>query len=498
MAISSPSGINRFITSRNTAGLGIPRYIAAALAAALAAAFFLVFVSCASVTVAPEQPEEVVRAAPVIEVIPEEEDVYTTISEAMLLGNVDEAIAAFEDAYSKNPEDPETKVLYANLLMSAGEMAEARQVLEGVLEIEPKNTEALYNLALIERMAGNRERQEEILLSIVEIDPGHARSHASLGELRLSAGQYNAARESFEKALTSDGENLVALMGYGNVLLLTDEASTAVEQFDRVIEEVPDYVFAYVDRSRAKRDLGDYRGAEADLDEAIRLDPEYYWHYIDRGKVRLLNMGETESALEDFNRAIIIDPDFFYGYIFRGGIRDQTGDVSGAIDDYLKVLGARPDYYHLYAPVGVLLYAAERHREARKYLQMAYEYASDEHFLAFLVALSLWKESLARDLDTYMRQAVDEFPRESLYYRLAQLFFDPGRDGYVAGEISREKDLDLKLKALFVLASFYLIENRPVLAQKYFLEVEEKAYPSSYEQRLSSLELERYRGKGSD
>jgi tetratricopeptide (TPR) repeat protein len=460
----------------------------------------LLLASCISITEDPalQVSDGPTPVAPVVELIPEEEDVYTAMSEAMLLGDVDEAISAFEDAYSKDPEDSETQILYANLLMAAGEIEEAKLVLQEVLRGEPENTDALYNLSLVEGMMGDKERQEEILISIVAIDPEYIQAHASLGELRLSSGQFGPARESFEKALSFDEGNLVALMGYGNVLLRDDEAGLAIEQFDKVIEQVPDYVFAYVDRSRARKDEGDYRGAETDLGEAIKREPGYYWHYIDRGRLRLLSMGDPDSALEDFVHAIDIDPDFFYAYVFRGGIHDQAGDNPRAIEDYLKVLAARPDYYHLYAPVSVLLYSEERFREARKYLKMAYEYSKDEHFFAFLIALSFRKEGLESDMETYLKRAIVNFPRESLYYRLARIFFESGSDGFVTGEVSREQDLDLKLKALFVLATHNLLENRPVLAQKYFLEVEDKAYPSSYERRLSSMELERYRGKGSE
>ena len=242
---------------------------------------------------------------------------------------------------------------------------------------------------------------------------------------------------------------------------------------------------------------GDYPGAEKDLAEAIRLDAGFYWHYIDRGRLRLLHLSDKEGALADFNRAIEIDPDFFYAYVFRGGMLDEAGDVAGAADDYLKVLEARPDYYHLYGPAGILLYADGRFREARRYLKLAYEYEKEEHFWAFLIALAYKSEDLDADLKAYLKKAIVRFPQDSLYYRLARVFLESGTDAYVTGEVAREQDIDLKLKGLFVMATYYLLEDRPLLAQKYFLEVEDKASPSSNEQRLSSLELERFRVKGS-
>lgn len=471
-------------------------------AASCILAMIAVFVTASCVSV-PEEPAAAETSAgqpvpPVIESIPEEEDVYTTMSEAMLLGDVDEAIDAFEEAYTKNPEDTESKTLYANLLMIAGKIEEARAILQEVLTEEPENTEALFNLALVDGISGDRENQEKTLLQIVKLDPQHAQAHASLGELRLAAGTLDAAKESFQKALAADAENMAALIGYGNVLIAQGEAAPAVEQFDKVLAMAPDYAFAYVDRSRAKRDAGDLPGAEKDLTEAIRLNPDFYWHYIDRGRLRLLHLGDTGGALEDFNQAIEIDPDFFYAYVFRGGMLDQAGDIQTAADDYVKVLEARPDYYHLYGPAGVLLYAGGRFREARRYLKLAYDYEKDEHFWAFLIALSYKREGLDGDLEAYLKKAITRFPQDALYYRLARVFFEPSADAYVTAEVAKEQDHDLKLKGLFVLATYYLIEEKPALAQKYFLEVENKAYPSSYEGRLSSLELERFRGKGGE
>jgi tetratricopeptide (TPR) repeat protein len=332
-----------------------------------------------------------------------------------------------------------------------------------------------------------------LLLSIIEIDNEYAEAHASLGELYLGSGNVDRAKESFELALSFDSGNLVAHMGYGNILLQTDDPGSAIDHFDIVIEQAPDYVFAHVDRSRAKEGIGDLFGAEADLSEAVRLDPDYYWHYIDRGRLRLFSLNNPESALQDFDRAVQIDPDFFYAYIFRGTILDRAGENARAIEDYLKVFEARPDYRDLYAPAGVLLYAEERFQLARKYLGLAYKHAPDEHFFAYLIALSFRKESRNREAKEFVNQAIEKIPQESLYYRLARIILESGADGYIAGEISREEDVDVKLKALFVMGTYYLLHERPILAQKYFLEVEDNAPPLSYERRLATLELERYR-----
>lgn len=420
------------------------------------------------------------------------ESIHEGIRAAVVSGDIDTAISVFEEAYTSHPAGADNQMLYANLLFSAGRFEEAESILETLLAGGEGHTEGLLLLSAIHGINGDEAGQEEVLLSVLELEPDHAGANAALGEIRLRNGMYESARESFEKSLVSEPDNIVALMGYGNVLILGSEVDRAIEQYDKVINQYPGYVFAYVDRSRAKSVGEDYLGAEEDLSFAIELEPEYYWHYIDRGKIRLLRLHDRAGALEDFNRAIAIDPGYFYPYIYRGGILDQEGDRSQAVEDYLVVLEARPDYRYLYAPVGVLLYMEERYGEAREYIQKAYEIDRNEHLFAFLIALAFKRDALDAGAKEFLVTAMREFPRDSLYYRLSRIFFEPSSIGQITGEVSREQNRDLKMKGLFVLATYSLLEGQTHLAQKYFLEVEDKAYYDSYERRLSTRELERF------
>ena len=424
---------------------------------------------------------------------PEEDTIYTTISAAVALGDIEAAIDAFEQAYSKDPHDPNTTVLYSNLLMAAGKLEEAREVLLSVINDLPENTDALYNLSLIEGIQGYEDKQVALLTAILQVNPEDPRALASMGEIFLKNKNTQQAKEAFERSLAGDGKNTVALMGYGNTLLREDAAAEAADVFSRVIEKDPSYLFAFVDRSRAKADLGDTAGAHDDLSAAIALDPEYYWNYIDRGKLRLLGLKDNLSALEDFNRAIELDPDYFYAYIYRGGIKDRQGNTTEAIGDFLKVIRQKPDYYYVYSPLAILLCIEERWNEARVYLEKAYAYEKAEHAYALLTALSYKSEDNEQAAEKYLKTAINSIPRDSLYYQVARLYMDPSYDVYATGEISKAEDRLMQTRMLYYLAYHYLLMGRTVLAQKYFLEVEDRDFPNILERRLASIKLDAYR-----
>ena len=446
-------------------------------------------------TGAAKEPEATTEA--VAEVIPEppepEEDVYTGISAAIALGDPEEAIDKFESAFSEDPEDVETKILYAGLLLSAGELDEAKKVLLELLEIDPEIADALFTLSLVEGILGNEDEQIALLERLIEHHTDDYRGHASLGEIYLKNRKNELAREAFLRSLELDPFNAVALVGYGTVLLRQEEPRQAEQIFSRVIEESPDYSFAYVDRSRALSELGDYGLAERDLSKAIELEPDFSWHYIDRGRIRLLALSDPLGALEDFSRAIELDPGHFYPYAYRAGILDRLDERDRAISDYMTVIEARPDYYYVHAPLAILLFLSERWAEARTQFALAFDADDEEYGYPLMIALAYKKEGRDRDATQFLREAIGGFPRDSLYYHAARLFAEPGYEGYMVSLVNREPDSYLKKRILYYVAAHYLLEGRDSLAHKFLLEVADDAPPGMYEARIASWELDKVR-----
>ena len=436
-------------------------------------------------------------AEPVVEPPPPEPevDVYAELSASVAIGDMDSAISKFEEAFSDDPEDSETKILYSNLQLAAGLLEDARTTLEDILNEEPENTDALFNLALIASASGNEEEQLEILSSMIEIAPDESRAYASLGELSLRRDENDAAIENFGKSIEIDPDNIVARAGMGNVLLREERYDEAIDQLDAVIELDPEYEFTYVDRSRAKLELDNPAGAEADLTVAIELSPDFYWHYVDRGRIRLLGTGDADGALEDFERAIEIDSDYFYPYIYRGLIFDRLGRRNEAIEDYYRVLSALPDYYYLYEPIALDLYAEERWSEAIPFFEKTWEMRvnSQEYAYPLLLALSHLRNEDRESAEEVLTVAISSFDRDSLEYQIARLMLEPGYDAHVTTLVSREADGEKKTRMLYYLAAYYLLENRISLGTKYLLEVVDKGYPGMLEHRISQIELERYR-----
>ncbi len=483
------------------------------------------FVGCAGFPGGPGRGEEAPQAERESAEKPKEEapqleiDPYQAISASMAAGDPQKALEEFEEAYTNDPDSPQTQLLYSSLLISAGKAAEAETALEKLLDraeaqSDPENSaqtsgetraqnegieqstpqpqdraDILYNLALAKGILGKQAEQASLLKEVLEEDPDHAAAHATLGEIYLEQKELDRAQQQFQKSIEADPDNFIARTGYGHVLIRQKKYDEAVEQLDKAVELKPDYPFSYVDRAKAKSSSGDTNGALADLAEAIKLDPGHYWNYIDRGKLRLY-VGNVEGAYEDFDRAVELRPDYFLGYVYRGGANDDRDKPAAALHDYRKVSELRPDYYPVYQPYALLAYEQEQYREAARAFRMHYERYSKDHGHAIMAAVSYYFAGEKEKGDAYLKEHMNDLPRDTYMYDIARTFTEKGYDSYLMSKLNSESKITIKTRALFYAAAYYELQGNLGLARKFYLEVDEANIYGLIETRLAEAKLE--------
>lgn len=413
------------------------------------------------------------------------EDVYESIGNYVITGDVAGAIEAFETLNRERPDDPETKNAYVKLLLAAGKLDQAAEITAAVLESYPENIGALFNTALIAGFTGDNDGREGALRRVVELDPSHADAQALLGELCMERKRCDEAEGFFSAALEAEPDNLVANSAMAQILRRRGDYTGALQQLDMVLEIDPAFSFAWADRGAVKAASGNPEGAEDDYSKAIELDPDYYWHYIDRAGLRIRSR-RPEEALEDLDRAIELDPEHFYGYILRAGVRDDLNMHTGAVDDYYTVLDRRPDYHFAFESLAVLLFMEERWTEAEDMFVKAYPYARERYEFLLLAGLCRRREgSPSKD---YLYEQVNRIPRDNLLYHAGRVFLEPGYASAAISKIQAEGKSFEGTRALFYLAEYFLLTGSEQTAFTYFFEIEERNIPGLMETRLAEAE----------
>ena len=421
-----------------------------------------------------------------------DEQTYKGVSLYVATGDPEQAISAFERAKKEAPDDPDTMVLYAALLMSAGMIDEADAELSAILGKYPEHTGALYNMALVKDVQGKPDERDALLTKILEIDPDHAKANAMMGEIYMAKEKTGLAEKSFAKSIKKDPDNLVAQMGYGNALRQNEKYEESLKALDKAAEIAPDYSFVYLDRAKTKLRLRDIKGADDDLGLAIKTDPDYYWHYIDRGKVRLIEMGDLNGAFEDFNHAVELRPDYFYAYVYRGAIYLDFWKPEKAAADLLFVYSLEPKYDRIYGQLGSALYMTGDYEQAAGFFQLLVPHRKGDYGAMLLDIVCLRKAGKKEEARKLAEELYPKIPRDHVMYHIARAYAEEGYEANAFRNMEQEKDRARKLQASFFMAELYDMTGKENLAQKLYIEVHDGNILEMDETRLANWECRRF------
>jgi len=398
------------------------------------------------------------------------------------------ALELFNRLPPEEAEKTEIRLMRASIYNSAGKTADAKRIANAVIATESKNTEAIMVLADAAAIDGKERDRRTALEKVISINPKHARALNDLGNLALGNRNLHVAAGYFDKALAAEPDNGEALVGRAVVHRYRKERKESENLLNRAINLYPQWARPLQERSRLYRGHGFLKDALADITEARKLEADNYWIIVDQGLI-LMDMSRKDEALVNFNRAIEVDPSVFIAYVYSAGIKDETGDYSGAERDYTVLAKLRPDYYFAFEGLGVIKMRNKKWAEARDAFLDAYKQAPKEYTYALLAALNWMRAGKQTDPKQFLAQVLKTAPRDTLDYSMLKLFHDLAGDSDVVIKVENEVNLYTKSRMLFYLASFYDVRGNRTLADRYYLMGQDMKAPPTIEWRLNEIML---------
>ena len=158
----------------------------------------------------------------------------------MLLGRMDEALAAFDRAIAIKPD-------HSSAHINRGDVLSDLRRYEAAV--------ASYDRAL-------------------ELKPDSAVAHNSRGNALFALERHEAAAAAYERAIALRPDYSDAHNNRGNALHMLARHEAALQSFNKAISLDPGYADWYASRAKMLADLKQYRAAVADFDVAIRLKSE--------------------------------------------------------------------------------------------------------------------------------------------------------------------------------------------------------------------------------
>jgi tetratricopeptide (TPR) repeat protein len=453
-----------------------------AAAAAVVCGVFMVTVSCGSVKPVAVPEASVEEAAPSP---PSEERFIDRLAARLDTGDLEGAVAIFDELPAEEAGQPLNRRLKASVLLSALRLPEAREIAETLIAEDENDVESLYILANIEAASGKAKEHRLLLEKIVNDAPDHVPARNDLGRVFIGANRLKDAAACFDRVLAASPLDMDATLGRANVYRLERKPDEAEALFNKAVELYPGRSDPYGERGRFYRESGKINKALADFDMAESISPNDYWIRYDKGRA-LLDTRKKREALAEFDAATALNPDIFIAYVYSAGIRDELEDVDGAARDYAALVRLRPDYYFAFEGLGIQRMKQGRYAEAAEAFSAAYKAAPGESGYAMLAAVNMLKGgSKPHEVRPFVDQAMRKISRERLDYHVLRLFFDFSGDADVLRRLDREKDQTLKAQMMFYMANYYDIRGNPMLADRFFTEFRDMKRTDIVEWRLS-------------
>ena len=283
-------------------------------------------------------------------------------------GKTQDAVASFQIAMERRPDDVAPKVSLGNVFLAAGRLQEAVTVYEEALAIDPDSASALYGLGRALLARDDHAASLQALARALELAPRASAIHYPLAQAARGAGREALAEEHLEQ-----------------------RGDVEVFPFDPLMEEIRTGLGNPVvlnERGRAAFARGEFEAAVAAFRRVVETTDNQAWAHANLASALFRN-GDADAAAEALRYARTLapaDPGILFGL---GAIAESRSDVERAEGLYRAALATEPEYTAASVRLAHLLRASGRHVEAVEHYTTAIS-ADPRHAVAQLGRAMSW------------------------------------------------------------------------------------------------------------
>jgi Tfp pilus assembly protein PilF len=257
---------------------------------------------------------------------------------------IDEAIAAYQQAETLQPKDPEPHLAAGLLLEKQSKFSDAEQEYKRALELDPNSTDAVTGLANI-YMRGRRLPEAELeLRKVVRAHPEQAAAHVQLGRVLAAEGKNEDAVAELEAGAKSDPGNVALQRDLADLYVSAGKNEQAQAAYKNLLAEHPNDAELHESLGQSLLRQKKFAEAQQEFMTAVRLKPDFGSAYGDLA----FAAGENKDyvlAVKALDARSKLLPEIPITYFLRASAYDHLKDVKKAAANYHLFLEAANGKY---------------------------------------------------------------------------------------------------------------------------------------------------------
>jgi len=284
-------------------------------------------------------------------------------------GQLDQAIAQYEQALKANPGYGEAHDNLGVALVKKGRLDEAIAQFQQALKVDPEDALAFNNLGMANAQQGKLEEAIARYQQALQINPDFDRAHSNLGLALVRLGRLSEAIAQYQQALRINPDAMTC-NNLGLALAQQGKLDEAIAWYQQALQINPRLDVAHINLGAAFSDKGETDQAIAEYQAALKINPAWAPGYLKLGNA-CLNRGEVDQAIAQYQLALKIKPDWDMAHNDLGIAFDKNGQLDEAIAQFQQALTNNPDYALGHYNLGNVLFRQGKTDEAIAQYQQA-------------------------------------------------------------------------------------------------------------------------------
>ncbi|NES04402.1 MAG: tetratricopeptide repeat protein [Okeania sp. SIO2F4] len=273
-------------------------------------------------------------------------------------GQLEQAIACYEEAIKLKPQLVEASYKLGEILIQNGQWGEAVVCYQRVISANPKNLEAY------EKLGDGLLKQGQLYLALQnyqkaqQLEPNNTEFKQKVGEIYYrygevfqEQGKVEEAVKAYSQATENSPEFDIPYGKLGEIFSQQEKWEEAAKVYQKASEIKSDNSWYHNSLGEALKKLEKWEEAVTAYRKAIELNPNFSWSHNNLGDC-LLKLEKWEEAVTAYRKAIELNPDFTWSYINLGNTLWEIGNWQEAIDPYSRAIELKADLPEAYQKLG--------------------------------------------------------------------------------------------------------------------------------------------------
>jgi tetratricopeptide (TPR) repeat protein len=268
-------------------------------------------------------------------------DLDSTFAPAWLLkgqlfieeGKLEDAHNALQMALHYDPSLGEACFYEGYILYGRDSTGEDRRLFDQAISKGFQKPWSYYFRALTEIRDGMDGMAMDDLDRAIELKEDFALAFHERAGIKRRRGDYQGSHFDYQQAISYNPDFALAYNNRGSVKILMGDYSGAIEDYSLALQLNPELVIALNNRGYARYFTEDKEGALLDFNAAITSANQLASARLNKASL-LAEQGQLVPALSLLDQTLEEHPDDALLYLNRGLVRELTGDLDGACEDW--------------------------------------------------------------------------------------------------------------------------------------------------------------------